>query len=812
MKRFILYLILCALCWPTTIFAEDTSSQRVAPINMPITPGGVALVMSGGAAKGITHIGVIQALEENDIPIDYVAGTSMGAIVASLYAIGFTVDEMKAILQSKEFDQWQTGNIAAEDRYFYRQGEQTPALVNFSARLGDLLHFDKKANNDVHLTNVDKLQERTVTPTILPTSVRNPRMARIGMIDLYGPANAVAGGNFNNLFVPFRAVASDVNNKREVVLRSGDLGDAVRASMSYPFIFSPVTINGTPLYDGGIFNNFPVDVAQKEFYPSYIIGSNVSKNPEKATDTDPFALLSNMIIRETDYSVPEEKGIQFNFSWDRINSWDFSQVEPLVKLGYDSTMAHIDEIKRAVKQRRTQEEVMERREAFKAQFEPFTFTHLEITGVSEEEEAYLHSFFHTEENEPISYQTFRQNYFQLLSDDAIAEVIPHVTYDNEKDEYTLHIKVRTSDQLRLSVGGNITTASPLQAYVGFQYQDFFRFPIKAWFDAQVGNTYNSTSIGARVDFTPRVYLKGVFVSQQFDYMSDARFYYFAQHTLHSRQRETYLKISAGMPITQKASVAVGIGTAYMHDYYSQTRSAALRDSIKDDSEYSFFNTFVRFEGNTLNHQMYPTSGQRWHVIGQIPLSWETSHSTSYPETEVHKAFKWWLETRGHWDGYFRLHKHFSLGAEAELVYSKHKNEDLASNLTANRLQMPHYAPTPHSKLVFNNAFSANQYLAVGIKPILLITNNWQVRLEAYGFAPMRRVKGEEAQEDYNFPTYETKWFNIAETGALLVEAATVYTFPRGAVSVFGNWYSYPRGNWNVGLNLGILLFKDKFLD
>ncbi len=797
-------LLFCALCSACMLHAQATKQ-----LSSHTQSGGVALVMSGGAAKGITHIGVIQALEENDIPIDYVAGTSMGAIIASLYAIGFTVDEMKAILQSKEFNQWQTGDIAPEDRYFYRQGEQTPALVNFSARLGTRMHWDKKSQNDLHMQDADKHQPRTFTPNLLPTSVRNPRMARLGMIGLYGPPNAVAGGDFNKLMVPFRAVASDVNNKKAVVLRSGDLGDAVRASMSYPFIFSPVTIDGTPLYDGGIFDNFPVDVAQKDFRPDYIIGSNVSKNPEKATEQEPFDLLSNMIIRETDYSVPEHKGILFNFSWDRINSWDFSQIEPLVKLGYDSTMAHIEEIKRAVKKRRTQEEVMARREAFRAQEPPLVFAHLDITGVNPDQEEYLHSFFHKGENEAISYEKFRQSYFQLLSDEAISEVIPHITYDKITQEYTLHLQIRTCDQLRLSLGGNITTTSPLQAYLGFQYQDLFRFPLTAWFDAQIGNTYNAASLGSRIDFTSSLYLKANFVTQQFDYMSDARFYYFAKHNLHSRQRETYLKLSLGFPITQKASVAVGIGGAYMHDYYSQSKAAAMRDSIQDDSEYSLLNTFVRFEGNTLDHQMYPITGQRWHFTGQVPLGTETSRSLTYSWTEVNDKFSWWVEARGHWDGYFRLAKYFSLGAEVEAVYS---HRPLLSNYTATQLQMPHFAPTPHSKLVFNSAFSANQYVAVGIKPIFLITDNWQVRLEAYGFAPLREVRQETGIEDYNIPYYTEKWFDIFNTGAILAEGAMVYTFPRGAASVFFNWYSSPHNNWNIGVNIGILLFKERFLE
>ncbi len=807
-RKIAIYITL--LCLPFTTWGQSTKQ-----LSSPSKAGGVALVMSGGAAKGITHIGVIKALEENDIPIDYVAGTSMGAIIASLYAIGFTVEEMQEILASKDFNQWQTGDIAPEDRYFYHMDEQTPALLHFSARLGEKLpqiHLDKQEHNDVTVHDADKHRGRTFTPNLIPISVRSPRLARFGMIQLYGPPNAVAGGDFNKLMVPFRAVASDVNNKKEVVLRSGDLGDAVRASMSYPFIFSPVTIDGTPLYDGGIFNNFPVDVAQKDFRPSYIIGSNVSQNPEKATENDPLALLSNMIIRETDYSVPENKGIQFNFTWDRINSWDFNQIEPLVQQGYDSTIAHIEEIKRAVKKRRTQEEVMARREAFKAQMPPLEFAHLEITGLRDGQEAYIRSFFQETVNEPISYEAFRTGYFHMLSNEAVSDIIPHVTYDKKAKEYTLHLEVRTRDQFRLSLGGNITTASPLQVYVGFQYQDLFRYPLNAWFDAQVGNTYNGTSIGARVDITPHFHVKGEFVSHQFDYMSDARFYYFAKHTVHSRQRETYLKFSAGFPITQKASAAIGLGGAYMHDFYSQSKAAAMRDSIQDNSKYKMLNAFVRFEGNTLDNQMYPTTGQRWYFTMQVPLCWETSQSISYPWTQVQDNFKWWLESRGHWDGYFRLAKYFSLGAEVEAVYSKHRESSMFSNYTATQLQMPFFAPTPHSKLVFNGAFSANQYVAVGLKPIFLITDKWQIRLEAYGFAPLRATHWITLDDDrYNIPYYDDTWFDVLNTGAVLAEGAMIYNFPRGAASLFVNWYSSPGNNWNVGINIGILLFKNRFL-
>jgi len=89
----------------------------------------IGLVLSGGGAKGITHIGVIKALEENNIPIDYVAGTSMGAIVGGMYAMGFTVDEMIATIKSNDFKHWTTGEIDSNYKYYYRNADPKPSFV-----------------------------------------------------------------------------------------------------------------------------------------------------------------------------------------------------------------------------------------------------------------------------------------------------------------------------------------------------------------------------------------------------------------------------------------------------------------------------------------------------------------------------------------------------------------------------------------------------------------------------------------------------------------------------------------------------------
>lgn len=101
----------------------------------PIHAQKVGLVLSGGGAKGLTHIGIIRALEENGIPIDYIAGTSMGAIVGSLYAMGYSPDEMEALLKSDDFKRWYSGNVEEKYIYYFKKNPPTPEFINIRISL-----------------------------------------------------------------------------------------------------------------------------------------------------------------------------------------------------------------------------------------------------------------------------------------------------------------------------------------------------------------------------------------------------------------------------------------------------------------------------------------------------------------------------------------------------------------------------------------------------------------------------------------------------------------------------------------------------
>ncbi|MDE5661307.1 MAG: patatin-like phospholipase family protein, partial [Muribaculaceae bacterium] len=265
----------------------------------------VGLVLSGGGAKGIAHIGVIKALEENGIPVDYITGTSMGAIVGGLYACGYTPDEMMALLNSSYFAAMSTGRIDPALSYYFGKPAASPEMFSLPVAIGD-----KKKKGDARFN---------------PQSLIAPTPMAFGFMQLFSACSAQCGGDFDRLFVPYRCVSSNLSERRSQVMRSGDLGDAVRSSMSFPLVFQAVKIDGDIFYDGGIYDNFQVGVMTEDFNPAIMIGVDVSST---ATDGPPNSYMDQLdmlVTRPQSYDVPADKGIKMRRHLARIGRLDFGQ-------------------------------------------------------------------------------------------------------------------------------------------------------------------------------------------------------------------------------------------------------------------------------------------------------------------------------------------------------------------------------------------------------------------------------------------------------------------------------------------------------
>ncbi len=246
-----------------TIYAQsetDTQTQLDRPR--------IGLVLGGGGARGAAHIGVLKALEAEQVPIDLIIGTSMGAIIGGLYASGYSPEDLENLIESID---WRTLLRDAPDRKyssFRRKQDDFGFLVKFE--LG--FKWPK---------------------FLLPRGFIQGQRLGLLLQQLTLPVASI--NDFDDLPIPFRAIATDIETDEQVILGCGNLAQAIRASMSVPGVFAPVEINHRLLVDGGIVNNLPIDVAH-QLGADIVIAVDVTSplvSQEKLTSA--FAILGQML-------------------------------------------------------------------------------------------------------------------------------------------------------------------------------------------------------------------------------------------------------------------------------------------------------------------------------------------------------------------------------------------------------------------------------------------------------------------------------------------------------------------------------------
>lgn len=765
MKRFFLFLSACLLLLP---FVQ---AQKVG------------LVLSGGGAKGMTHIGIIRALEENNIPIDYITGTSMGAIIGSLYAMGYSPDDMEALLRSEDFKRWYSGQVEPEYGYYFKQNRPTPEFFNIRFSFKDSLH---------------------IKPQILPTSMVNPIQMNLVFVELFARATAACSGDFNRLFVPFRCIASDVYNKKPLIMRRGDLGDAVRASMSFPFVFKPIEIDSVLAYDGGIYNNFPTDIMREDFKPEVIIGSVVAANPGKPKENDLMSQLENMIMQKTDYTLPDSLGIIMTFKYDDVSLLDFDRLQELHDIGYNRTISLMDSIKGRIHRRVSAENVRLRRLVYRSNLPQFRFRDIYIEGANPQQQAYIKKEFHDEDHEVFTYEDLKRGYFRLLSDNMISEIIPHAVYDSENDLYSLHLKVKMEDNFSVRMGGSVSTTSSNQIYLGFGYQDLNYYSKEITLDGQIGKVYNNAQLMAKIDLPTRIPTSYRLIASlsTFDYYKKDKLFSKNDKPSFNSKDERFVKLMVALPFLANKRAEISIGYGKLQDNYFQSSVINFDKDRSDRSTYNLLGGAIGFYGSTLNARQYATKGYFEKLVAQVFSGKEKFIPGNPTETSVTtKERQSWLQISYMKYAYHTMSPKFTLGWMAEMLYS---SKNFSENYTATMLQAADFSPTPHSKLMYNEAFRANQFLAAGIKPIFVFNDMFQFRSEFYGFVPIFPIKKNALNK-----AYYGKAFSRFE---YIGEISVICQLPFGAISAYVNHYSSPKKEWNVGLTLGWQLFNYRFIE
>jgi len=296
-----------------------SSSVSIADTQRPK----VGLVLGGGGAAGIAHVGVLKVLEEQKIPIDMIAGTSMGAIVGSLYASGMKAGEIEKVVNTLNWDELFNDEISRRDQGFHRKDEMSSFFDSFT------IGVNRKGVN---------LPRGAVKGHKLTFELRR-------LLDHVSHIN-----QFDKLPIPFRAVATDIENGQEMVLKKGNLATAVRASMSIPAVFPPVEIDGRLLVDGFVSNNVPVNVAQQMGADILIVvGLPTEYKTKKELNSAVDVALQSMYLMMAKSSEPQLQNIRqphiiLQPDMNGIESLSFDRVKEAVILGEKQARLQLAEL------------------------------------------------------------------------------------------------------------------------------------------------------------------------------------------------------------------------------------------------------------------------------------------------------------------------------------------------------------------------------------------------------------------------------------------------------------------------------------
>jgi len=331
-------IIACYQCWifgqplqvdtlSLTFDRVDTAPFCFIPHRIVHRPR-VGLALSGGGARGFAQIGVLQVLEQEQIPIDFIVGSSMGSIIGGLYAAGYTPDQIEAIASRLDWSNIMVDKPPRTNLFISQKQEQARSILQLRFK-----HFRLSF-------------PRAISPGQKLTSI---------LTDLTLNANYQTSTDFDQLKVPFRALSCDLVTGQKVVISKGNLAEAMRASSAVPLLLAPVVKDSMLLVDGGLVNNIPVDEV-KNFKVDLVIGvDTVSKLRPKEKLDAPWIIadqVTTIMQKEKNAKQRNNADVLIKLDLEDYKSDSFEYVKEIIAAGRQKAAKYVDHIKTLIKQKR----------------------------------------------------------------------------------------------------------------------------------------------------------------------------------------------------------------------------------------------------------------------------------------------------------------------------------------------------------------------------------------------------------------------------------------------------------------------------
>ncbi|WP_345074530.1 patatin-like phospholipase family protein [Hymenobacter fastidiosus] len=753
----------------------------------------VGLVLSGGGAKGLAHVGVLKQLEKNRIPIDYIVGTSMGAIVGALYAAGYSPREIEEIVLKPDFQNWVSGLPPEDKVYNFYDAEPTPAALHLR------LAVDSTFKTRVSAPLVSDVTLNYVLATML------------------APAGAISGYDFNKLLVPYRSVATEVFTREKVVQRGGSLSDAVRNSMSFPLAFRPIRgQDGRYLFDGAVVDNFPTGVMREEFKPDIIIGVNVgdvafSKYPKEKDD----ALLTSTLLflgsNVADTISVGKRGIFIQPDLDGITAADFNKVKQLVQLGEQAADRKMELALSRITRREDTLALQQRRRAFQERAPKPEFTQITVQGLPRQQQEFVRRFFR-KTGSGYSPGDIEEGYYRLVNNDFFNDVYPRIRYDGGQKGYVLGIDARQNSNLTTDLGVLLSTRSVSNFYLGVAYRYLYRYLYTVKADATVGRFYNGARGSFRVSIPGRtpLYFEPTVTFNNFNFQDTGGLLGSAAQNTQLQQRDLKVELQVGLSPNFRSRYILSGGAFSNRDRYANTNEISNNATL-DQDRFDGFTAAGRFDRNSLNRRQYAVSGKRVRVGARAVTGQETYAPGSTAGdlqglTRNHRFLKGEIFS----ERYFTFNKVDSVGRQVHawgyLLEAVATTQGAFATYRASLTMSPAFLPLPDSRTLFLDRYRGTAYAAAGLRYVKAVLGQLEWRTEVYVHTVVRPFE----RQEFN-PLFAERGTTLSRP-YLTAMTGFVYQTPVGPAALQFIRYDDPNNQFGVFAHIGYVLFRDRSLD
>jgi len=724
----------------------------------------IGLVLSGGGARGAAHIGVLKALEAEGVQVDCIVGASIGALIGGYYAAGWTPEEMEEVLISGVFEDRILGQASSRFRF----KEASPASVLFDLRWSR-------------------------GPRMVKSSLVSSLDLDYSMMEELAPATMGCNQNFDGLHIPFRCVASNVLTKTDTVFASGDLATCIRASMAFPFYLPPVWMDGQPMYDGGLYNNVPIDIMIREFNPDLILVSSVLSDEVDVQSDDLMSQLEALIVRAQPAKESSDSIVIIKPELT-LSTFDFSRFESAIKSGEEECLKTLKN-NSLIEIKIEENGEVPNRATYRSNLPAFRVGSCEVTGLSPEQKQYATRILMNQVPEEGAVR-FRNNLKLLESDPHIGRIRPWATWDSTAQCFDIQMEIEEEREHIVEVGGSFPSNQSGFGFLGMAYQRFKRFPVNVHGRLHFGSFYSAGELTSRFDF----YRSFPFAVECF--LMEHRFQY-------TRSVPTFFQeLSPAFLITEEREAGVRLtsptgihGVLGMNFIQMRTLDRSYSDWLfnpVDTSDSEAFRGRVAEIHWSLDTRPNAQLARKGRYVGARIQRFVGQANADFRESDL------WIQSRRNLAFLrFRLeaaemiplwNNRLALGYHAALSLS---DEPLRSTYRSSLAQSMSYTPMLGSKARFLESFRALNFVAAGGVLDIQVLQNAFVRAEVHAFQALPGIYQAEKG-----PAYRDR------TPTRIMAGFRVHSdFSIGPISLGLEYYESERDPWYVELHWGYRIFN-----